>query len=106
MAQAFHIVGVEKSLTNWGHHHITRVQTAPKPGFADDWPITSVLCALAAEDLFYTITNLGDPAFARPYRCMCGFQTIRTTPSEDTRDGFEHVATNDTAQGPFKHVAL
>jgi hypothetical protein len=105
MAEAFHIVSVERSLTNWGHRHITAVHTAPKPGFLNDWPIASVLAALVADDLFFTITPMGDPAFARPYRCMCGFQTIRTTPSDLTEDGFERISTDHGEQGPFSQVA-
>ena len=91
MAQAFQIVSVDRSLTNWGHHHITAVGTAPKPGFVEAWPMASVLKMLAAGDLFYTITALGDPAFARPYRCWCGFETVRTTPGDDVEDGLEYL---------------
>jgi hypothetical protein len=105
MAQAFHIVAVERSLTNWGHHHITRVSTSPKPGSPEDWSIASLLSALAAGDLFYTVTSLGDPAFARPYRCMCGFQTIRTTTSEDAKDGFENIPGDEREEGPFRREA-
>src|SRR5579863_5576626 len=92
MTQAFQIESVRRSVTNWGHHHITAVGTAPKPGSPDRWPIASVLGVLASGDLFYTITDLGEPAFARPYRCMCGFQTIRTTPSDETTDGLESIS--------------
>ncbi len=92
MAQAFQIVRVDRSLTNWGHHHITAVSTAPKPGSPASWPIASVLDALAEGELFYTITGGGDPAFARPYRCMCGFETIRTTPSDNPNDGLEAMS--------------
>jgi hypothetical protein len=92
MTQAFQIESVRRSVTNWGHHHITAVGTAPKPGSPDSWPIASVLGVLASGDLFYTITDLGEPAFARPYRCICGFQTIRTTPSDETTDGLESIS--------------
>ncbi len=92
MAQAFQIVSVDRSLTNWGHHHITTVDTAPKPGSPDHWPIAAVLGALAAGDLFYTVSGLGDPAFARPYRCRCRFETIRTTPADDMKDGLETLS--------------
>jgi hypothetical protein len=92
MEQAFQIVSVDRSLTNWGHYHITSLDTAPKPGSPDRWSITSVLGALAAGDLFYTISRLGDPAFARPYRCMCGFATVRATPAGDTKDGLESLS--------------
>lgn len=95
MTQAFQIVRVERSLTNWGHHHITTVGTDPKPGSPDTWSIASVLSAIAAGEIFYTITGLGDPAFARPYRCMCGFATIRTTPSGESKDGFEGISTDE-----------
>lgn len=99
MEQAFQIVSVHRSLTNWGHHHITAVNTAPQPGSPDHWSITSVLGALAAGDLFYTVSGLGDPTFARPYRCMCGFETIRTTPSEDTKDGLERLSGDERERG-------
>ena len=92
MTQAFQIESVQRSVTNWGHRHVTAVGTAPKPGSPDQWPIASVLGVLAAGDLFYTITDLREPAFARPYRCICGFQTIRTTPSDETTDGLESIS--------------
>jgi len=95
MAQAFHIVSVERTLTNWGHHHITAVGTDPKPGAPDNWPIASVLGAIASGEIFYTITGLGDPAFARPYRCICGFETIRTTPSGESKDGLEGISADE-----------
>jgi hypothetical protein len=95
MAQAFQIVSVSRSLTNWGHPHITAIDTAPKPGSPDSWPITSALGALGAGDLFYTITGMEDPAFARPYRCMCGFETIRTTPADDIKDGLERLSMDE-----------
>jgi len=106
MEQAFQIVSVERSLTNWGHYHITALDTAPKPGSPDRWSITSVLSALADGDLFYTISGLGDPAFARPYRCMCGFETVRTTPAGDTKDGLERLSADEweirqTTPAPF-----
>src|SRR5579864_2680120 len=92
MTQAFQIVSVGRSVTNWGHHHVTAVGTAPKPGSPDRWPITAVLGMLASGDLFYTITDLGEPAFARSYRCICGFETIRTTPSDEITDGLETMS--------------
>ncbi len=95
MEHAFQIVSVDRSLTNWGHHHITAIDTAPKPGSPDSWPISSVLGALAAGDLFYAINGLGDPAFARPYRCMCGFETIRVTPAGDVKDGLERLSMDE-----------
>jgi hypothetical protein len=95
MAQAFQIVSVERSVTNWGHRHVTTVGTAPKPGFQDRWPVASVIGALAGGDLFYTITEMGDPAFARPYRCMCGFETVRTTPSDETSDGLDRMTVDE-----------
>jgi len=95
MEHAFQIVSVDRSLTNWGHCHITALDTAPKPGFSHHWPIASVLSALAAGDLFYWITGMGDPAFARPYRCMCGFETIRTTPANDIKDGLESLSMDE-----------
>jgi len=95
MPQAFQIVRVERSLTNWGHHHITSIGTDSKPGCPDSWPIASVLSAINSGEIFYTITGYGDPAFARPYRCMCGFETIRTTPSDETDDGLEGIATDE-----------
>jgi hypothetical protein len=49
MAQAFQIVSVSRSLTNWGHHHITAIDTAPMPGSPDSWPIASALGALGAD---------------------------------------------------------
>jgi len=106
MEQAFQVVSVERSLTNWGHYHITALDTAPKPGSPDRWSITSVLSALADGDLFYTITGMGDPAFARPYRCMCGFETVRTTPAGDTTDGLEKLSADEweirqTTPAPF-----
>ena len=96
MAQAFQVVSVGRSETNWGHRHITAVGTAPKPGSPDRWPVSSVIGALAAGDLFYTITDLGDPAFARPYRCICGFETIRTTPSDEISDGLETITVHES----------
>ena len=93
MAQAFQIVGVDRSLTNWGHVHVTAVTTAPKPGFLDGWPVASVLKMLAAGDLFYVVTDLGDPAFARPSRCWCGFETIRATAGDGADDGLAHLPT-------------
>jgi hypothetical protein len=105
MTQAFQIVSVGRSVTNWGHHHVTAVGTAPKPGSPDRWPIASVLGVLAAGDLFYTITDLGEPAFARSYRCMCGFETIRTTPSDEATDGLESMSVDRdeerTTPAPF-----
>jgi len=95
MAQALQIASVSRSLTNWGHPHITAIDTAPRPGFPASWPIASVLSALAAGDLFYTIIGRGDPAFARPYRCMCGFGTIRTTRADDTKDGLERLSMDE-----------
>jgi hypothetical protein len=95
MARAFQIVSVERSVTNWGHRHITTVETAPKPGCQDRWPVASVVGALADGDLFYTITPMGDPAFARPYRCMCGFETVRTTPGDETSDGLEIITVDE-----------
>jgi len=95
LPQAFQIVRVERSITNWGHRHVTAIGTDTKPGSPEDWPIASVLSALAAGEIFYTITGFGDPAFARPYRCMCGFETIRTTPSDETKDGLEGIATEE-----------
>ena len=95
MAQAFQIVSVDRSLTNWGHRHITSVGTAPKPGFVDAWPVSSVLKALVAGELFYTVTVLGEPAFARRYRCWCGFETIRTTASDAITDGMENLPASD-----------
>ena len=106
MTQAFQIVSVGRSVTNWGHRHVTSVGTAPKPGSPDRWPIASVLGVLAAGDLFYTITDLREPAFARPYRCICGFETIRTTPSDEATDGLESISVVDqdeerAAPAPF-----
>lgn len=95
MEHAFQIVSVDRSRMNWGHYHITALGTAPKPGSPDHWSITSVLGALAAGDLFYTITGMGDPAFARPYRCMCGFETIRTTLANDINDGLENLSMDE-----------
>jgi len=95
MAQAFQIVSVTRTLTNWGHRHITAIGTAPKPGFVDAWSVASVLKALAAGELFYTVTNLGEPAFARPHRCWCGFETIRTTASDAITDGMENLPIPD-----------
>ena len=92
MAHAFQIVGVERTITNWGHQHVTAVGTAPEPGSPDSWPIAWVLGALAAGDLFYTMNDVEGTAFARPYRCMCGFATIRTTPSDELRDGLESAS--------------
>jgi hypothetical protein len=89
MTQAFQIVSVDRSLTNWGHRHVTAVGTAPKPGFLETWAVASVVKMLAAGDLFYSITSLGEPAFARPFRCWCGFETIRTTAGEEISDGLE-----------------
>jgi hypothetical protein len=106
MTQAFQIVSVGRSVTNWGHRHVTAVGTAPKPGSPDRWPIVSVIGVLAAGDLFYTITDLREPAFARPYRCICGFETIRTTPSDEPADGLESISVVDwdeerTTAAPF-----
>jgi hypothetical protein len=95
MTQAFQIVSVGRSVTNWGHHHVTAVGTAPKPGSPDRWSITSVLGVLAGGDLFYTITELREPAFARPYRCICGFETIRTTPGDEASDGLDSISVVD-----------
>ena len=91
MAQAFQIERVDRSLTNWGHHHITAVGTAPKPGFDDVWPVDSVVKALDGGELFYTVTAWGEPAFARPYRCWCGFETVRATPGDAVLDGMENL---------------
>src|ERR1700688_1089564 len=66
MGRAFHIVSVDRSLTNWGHYHVTAVGIAPEPGSPDRWPITWVLGALGDGDLFYTIAKLEGPAFVRP----------------------------------------
>jgi hypothetical protein len=52
---------------------------------------------LGTGDLFYVVTNLGDPAFARSYRCWCGFETIRTTPGDDTDDGLAHLPLTDAS---------
>ena len=101
MAQAFQIVSVSRSLTNWGHPHVTAIDTAPRPGFPASWPIASILSALAAGDLFYTIIGRGDPAFARRYRCMCGFETIRTTPADDTKDGLESISIDECQEQEF-----
>ncbi len=95
MEHAFQIVSVDRSLTNWGHYHVTAIDTAPKPGSPDHWSITSVVGALTAGDLFYTITGMGNPAFARPYRCMCGFETIRTTPADNAKDGLERLSMDE-----------
>ena len=95
MTQAFQIVSVDRSLTNWGHHHVTAVGTAPKPGFVDTWPMSSVLKMLATGDIFYTVTSLGDPAFARSHRCWCGYETVRTTPVDDLEDGLEGLPVVD-----------
>jgi hypothetical protein len=92
MAHAFEIVSVDRTVTNWGHQHVTAVRTAPEPGSPDRWPITWVLGALAAGDLFYTINKAEGTAFARPYRCICGFATIRTTPSDEMGDGLESIS--------------
>ena len=95
MENAFQIVSVDRSLTNWGHCHITALDTTPQPGSPDHWPITWVLGALGGGDLFYVITKLEGPAFARPYRCMCGFATIRTTPSDEMNDGLQSVSMDE-----------
>jgi hypothetical protein len=102
MAQAFQIVSVDRTLTNWGHRHITTVATAPKPGFPDRWPVAAVVKSIAAGDLFYTVTGLGDPAFAHTQRCWCGFVTIRSTPNDDLQDGFETLPAHrpDSALAP------
>jgi hypothetical protein len=92
MAHAFQIVGVDRTITNWGHRHVTSVGTAPEPGSPDLWPITWVLGALAAGDLFYTTAKVDGTVFARPYRCICGFATIRTTPSDELSDGLESTS--------------
>ena len=92
MAQAFHIVSVDRSLTNWGHRHITALGTAPKPGFPDHWRIALVLGMIADGDLFYMVSDLGSPAFAHSYRCWCGFETIRTTSNDNAADGLEGLS--------------
>jgi hypothetical protein len=106
MAQAFQIVSVGRAVTNWGHRHITAVGTAPKPGFPDRWAIDSVIAALTGGDIFYTTTDLGDPAFARPYRCMCGFETIRTTSSDKPNDGLEAISVDERYEERSRTASL
>jgi len=101
MAEAFHIVSVDRSLTNWGHRHITALGTAPKPGFPDHWSIASVLSMIGAGELFYTMSVLGSPAFAHPYRCWCGVETIRTTANDKADDGFEGLSKDQSGDERF-----
>jgi len=93
MAEAFQVSCVTRSETNWGHRHITGLGTAAKPGSPDRWHITTVLARIAGGDLFYAVGASGDPVFVRPYRCWCGFETIRTSIGEEIADQLDALST-------------
>jgi hypothetical protein len=95
MAEAFQISCVERSMTNWGHRHITGLGTAAKPGSPERWAIATVLGRVAEGDLFYAVNALGEPVFVHPYRCWCGTRTVRTTSDDDTSDLLDTVVSCD-----------
>ncbi|HTZ10321.1 MAG TPA: hypothetical protein VMB72_14695 [Acidimicrobiales bacterium] len=91
MVEAFQVVCVAKAQTNWGHHHIVGVGTAPKPGAPDRWLVPAVLARLDDGDLFYTTNSFGDPIFVRGHRCWCGTDTVRTTHDDDSEDPLDRL---------------
>ncbi len=113
MAEAFQISCVARSLTNWGHRHITGVETAAKPGSPERWDMATVLGRLTAGDLFYTVNAMHDPVFVHPWRCWCGIRTIKTTGDDETADVLDDLPTcswgRDEPQGatlpPFQMMA-
>jgi hypothetical protein len=99
MPEAFQVVCVERSQTNWGHRHITGIGTAPKPGAPERWPMATVIGRLAGGDLFYVVSALGEPIFCQRYRCWCGTESLRTTADEGALEPLEALESCDWEQG-------
>jgi len=106
MPEAFQIVCLARSLTNWGHRHITGLETAAKPGAPDRWGIATVLGRLGCGDLFYTVNALGDPVFVRPCRCWCGTETIRTTNEDEGTEALDGLPSCTWAEEDHEGVTI
>jgi hypothetical protein len=81
----YEIVCADRSEVLGRHRHVTAVGLAGPGNLVTGWTVEGVLHRYANGDRFYISVD-GDPAFVHPYRCGCGYETIRTTPDDETID--------------------
>jgi hypothetical protein len=62
------------------HQHVTGVGVGVDPAQAPHhWTVDQVRDSIDQGDRFYTFSR-GETALVEPYRCTCGYQTIRSAP--------------------------
>jgi hypothetical protein len=60
------------------HRHVTEVGTGIDPDeVVHHWTVDEVLTSMDHGDRFYTFFR-GETAIVEPYRCSCGYETLRS----------------------------